>query len=63
MKEIIAIRNGYQEHQKWITTGICPCLTAAMGMGGGYTPVILFVSQCEDDIQKKIKPSSNLNRG
>lgn len=35
----IEVRNGFQKHQKW-QRDICPTLTAAMGMGGGYTPVI-----------------------
>ena len=35
-----AIRNGLQEHQSWQADGSAPTLTAAMGMGGGYTPVV-----------------------
>ena len=33
------IRNGLQEHQKW-QEGCSPTLTSAMGMGGGYTPIV-----------------------
>ena len=33
------IRNGLQDHQKW-QKDTSPALTAAMGMGGGYTPII-----------------------
>lgn len=33
---------GLQEHQRWRTDGISPCLTSAMGMGGGYVPVIWY---------------------
>lgn len=33
---------GLQEHQRWRTDGISPCLTSAMGMGGGYIPVIWY---------------------
>ena len=36
----VPIRNGLQEHQQWRDDGISPALTAAMGMGGGYTPVV-----------------------
>jgi len=32
---------GLQEHQQWRNDGICTCLTSAMGMGGGYIPLIL----------------------
>lgn len=34
---------GFQEHQNWTDKGICTTLTAAMGMGGGYTPVVLEI--------------------
>lgn len=33
---------GLQEHQRWRNDGISPCLTSAMGMGGGYIPVIWY---------------------
>lgn len=33
---------GLQEHQKARTDGISPSLTAAMGMGGGQTPLINY---------------------
>ena len=33
------IRNGFQDHQKW-QEGCAPTLTSAMGMGGGYTPIV-----------------------
>lgn len=33
---------GLQEHQTPRTDGISPCLTEAMGMGGGQTPIINF---------------------
>lgn len=32
---------GMQENQAVKTDGICTCLAAAMGMGGGYVPVIV----------------------
>lgn len=32
---------GLQEHQKPRTDGVSPSLTAAMGMGGGQTPIII----------------------
>lgn len=37
----IAIIGGLQEHQKVRSDGISPCLTQAMGMGGGQTPCVL----------------------
>lgn len=37
---VMGVRNGLQRHQKWIYDGTCPTLTAAMGMGGGYTPIV-----------------------
>lgn len=33
------IKGGLQENQPKQTDGISPCLTSAMGMGGGHTPV------------------------
>ena len=43
------IRNGLQEHQKW-QEGCSPTLTSAMGMGGGYTPIVEV--PVEHDIQE-----------
>lgn len=40
-KHGVAIIGGLQEHQKVRTDGISPCLTQAMGMGGGQTPCVL----------------------
>ena len=34
---------GLQEHQTPRTDGICPSLTAAMGMGGGQIPLIVEI--------------------
>ena len=36
----VEIRNGLQKHQQWQNDGNAPTLTASMGMGGGYTPII-----------------------
>lgn len=33
---------GFQAHQNWRNDGYCTSLTAAMGMGGGYTPCVLM---------------------
>lgn len=33
------IRGGLQQNQLFQTNGISPCLTSAMGMGGGQTPI------------------------
>lgn len=34
------VLGGLQEHQTQRNDGVCPCLTAAMGLGGGQIPVI-----------------------
>ena len=45
------IVGGLQKHQKIRSDGISPCLTSAMGMGGGQTPIVL------SDIQiRKLTP-------
>ena len=36
---------GLQEHQTPRTDGICPSLTAAMGMGGGQIPLIVDITE------------------
>lgn len=43
---------GLQEHQTPRTDGICPSLTAAMGMGGGQIPLIV-IEETEDSIIKE----------
>lgn len=37
---MIFIRGGMQEHQTW-QKDVSPCLTEAMGMGGGHIPIIM----------------------
>ena len=40
----------YNEHSRWglfDSTGISPTLTAAMGMGGGYVPMILEIDNMD----------------
>lgn len=49
------ILGGFQAHQNWSNKGICTTLTAAMGMGGGYIPVILEV------IERKTNEWNNKN--
>jgi len=39
VKKELWIRGGLQDNQPFQTNGISPCLTSAMGMGGGQTPV------------------------
>lgn len=40
MSEVkVLIRGGMQEHQNW-QDNAAPCLTEAMGMGGGHVPII-----------------------
>lgn len=62
MQEIIAVKGGTQQHQSWRTDNIFPCLTASMGMGGGYVPMILSVSLCGADITPTGKHNNSLNR-
>lgn len=38
----LKVKGGLQEHQQWREDGISPCLTSAMGMGGGYVPVVWY---------------------
>lgn len=38
-----AVIGGLQEHQTPRTDGICPSLTAAMGMGCGQIPLIVEI--------------------
>lgn len=42
------IRGGLQQNQPFQTNGISPCLTSAMGMGGGQTPI----HKCDYRIRK-----------
>lgn len=43
------IITGMQKHQSIKTNGICNTLPAAMGMGGGYTPMIVEPSTVQKD--------------
>lgn len=53
------VLGGLQEHQIPRTDGICPSLTAAMGMGGGQIP-LLFEKEESDD-RDCMKSSENLS--
>lgn len=33
---------GEQKNQAIKTDGVCTCLAASMGMGGGYVPILVF---------------------
>ena len=41
MKEPIVLESS-QNHATITDTGICPCLSASMGIGGGYVPMIVM---------------------
>ena len=43
MKEPIVLESS-QNHATITNSGICPTLSASMGMGGGYVPMIVAVS-------------------
>ena len=39
----------YGQNDRWTLydkSGICPCLTASMGMGGGFRPMIAMERGC-----------------
>ena len=42
-KKHIWIIGGLQSHQHWRNDGISPCLTTAMGQGGGQIPLVLVI--------------------
>lgn len=47
----------YNEHSRWglfDSSGIAPTLTAAMGMGGGYVPMILEYRTKEESKENSI---------
>lgn len=43
---------GLQEHQVPRTDGISPSLTAAMGMGGGQTPIFTETAERNNEMEK-----------
>lgn len=49
------IKGGFQEHQKWKNTEVCPCLTSAMGNGGGNIPIIIEVIEIESQEQHETR--------
>lgn len=59
---------GMQKHQAIKTDGICTTLSASMGMGGGYVPMILEIYDmqiaCEKSTNERlvddgVTPTSN----
>lgn len=46
----------YEEKATTMANGMCPTLSASMGMGGGYIPMILIE---EKDVLSKSDGSSN----
>ena len=54
-----AVIGGLQEHQTPRTDGICPSLTAAMGMGGGQIPLIVEIIEKNSNIKGKDYGSKN----
>lgn len=48
MNEPIVIESN-QNHATITSNGICPTLSAAMGMGGGYVPMIVEIYEREDN--------------
>lgn len=52
MMKLIALIGGMQKHQSIKKDGICTCLTSAMGMGGGYIPILIFEENDDDKFQR-----------
>ena len=42
-----------QNHATVTDNGICPTLTASMGTGGGYVPMIVEIHEREEDTDRK----------
>lgn len=47
MKQPIVLESN-QNHATITNSGICPTLSASMGMGGGYVPMIVMVRRFSD---------------
>ena len=59
MKQPIVLESN-QNHATITDSGICPTLSASMGMGGGYVLMIVKIYETEDADREKILP---LGRG
>ena len=59
MKQPIVLESN-QNHATITDSGICPTLSASMGMGGGYIPMIVEIYETEDTNREKVLP---LGRG
>ena len=42
---------GEQKNQAIKTDGICTCLAASMGMGGGYVPILVFEHRYDEEVR------------
>lgn len=60
--KLIALIGGMQKHQSIKTDGICTCLTSAMGMGGGYVPLIILEREKDDRLQNVQSGFSNIRK-
>ena len=47
MNNIICVLGGVQKHRA-VMKEICPCLTASMGIGGGYVPLLVIKIKDEE---------------
>lgn len=59
MKQPIILESN-QNHATITDSGICPTLSASMGMGGGYVPMIVQINENKDTNREEILP---LGRG
>lgn len=51
---MLVLIGGAQKHQAVKTNGICTTLSASMGLGGGYIPIILEVDDMKIVCEKRL---------
>lgn len=54
MSEPIVLESN-QNHATITDNGICPTLSAAMGMGGGYVPMVVVGAEGNGRTEKKVR--------
>lgn len=54
MKKQPIVLESNQDHATITDNGICPTLSASMGMGGGYIPMIVEIKDANDSDGKEI---------
>ncbi len=51
---MLVLIGGMQKHQAIKTNGICTTLSASMGMGGGYVPMIFEVDDMKTVCERRM---------